>query len=184
VVVYVPQAVAYLTLNGYVGPSRLVARKMTWTAPHALEVLFSPAHGFFFWTPLALLTRWVAACLLTAAAVQVYVAGSVESWTVAGAFGQRRFVALTVVLVVGLAALRRVPVTAPGRITLMAVVVLCVWWQVGLLAQFGAALMDRQRLEPLRNAYVTFVVLPGRLPELVSRYLFARDSFYKPPEGR
>ena len=28
---------------------------MTWTAPHALEVLFSPAHGFFFWTPLALL---------------------------------------------------------------------------------------------------------------------------------
>ena len=30
---------------------------MTWYAPHALEVLFSPAHGFFFWTPLALARR-------------------------------------------------------------------------------------------------------------------------------
>ena len=29
-------------------------------------------------------------------AVQIYVSGSVESWTVAGAFGQRRFVALTI----------------------------------------------------------------------------------------
>ena len=38
-------------------------------------------------------------------ASQVYVAGSVESWTVAGAFGQRRFVNLTIILVIGLAAL-------------------------------------------------------------------------------
>ena len=39
-------------------------------------------------------------------ALQVYVSGAVESWTVAGAFGQRRFVAMTILLVVGLAALR------------------------------------------------------------------------------
>ena len=43
--------------------------------------------------------------LLLMVASQVYVAGSVASWTVAGAFGQRRFVCLTVVLVIGLAAL-------------------------------------------------------------------------------
>ncbi len=55
VVAFTPQALAYLALNGYVGPSRLVARKMTWTAPHALEVVASPAHGFFVWTPLAVL---------------------------------------------------------------------------------------------------------------------------------
>ena len=35
-------------------------------------------------------------------ALQVYVGGSVESWTVAGAFGQRRFIALTTALVIGL----------------------------------------------------------------------------------
>jgi hypothetical protein len=52
---FTPQALAYIALNGYVGPSRLVARKMTWTAPHAAEVLASPEHGFFVWTPLAVL---------------------------------------------------------------------------------------------------------------------------------
>ena len=31
-----------------------------------------------------------------------YVAGSVDSWTVAGAFGQRRFVCITVILVIGI----------------------------------------------------------------------------------
>src|SRR6185503_18418244 len=110
-IAFLPQALAYLALNGYVGPSRLVARKMSWTAPHALSVLASPAHGLFFWTPLAGAAilglvvlairvppamRALGVGLLVATACQVYVAGSVESWTVAGAFGQRRFVSLTV----------------------------------------------------------------------------------------
>ncbi len=55
--VYLPQAAAYLALNGRLWPSRLVARKMTWTSPHALGVLVSPEHGLFFWTPLALCGR-------------------------------------------------------------------------------------------------------------------------------
>ena len=54
-VVYMPQALAYISLNGHLGPSRLVTRKMTWTAPHAFQVLFSPEHGFLVWTPLAIL---------------------------------------------------------------------------------------------------------------------------------
>ena len=45
--------------------------------------------------------------MLLMVALQVYVSGAVESWTVAGAFGQRRFVAVTIFLVVGLAAFRR-----------------------------------------------------------------------------
>ncbi len=36
VVIVLPQLLAYQALNGHFGPSRLVARKMTWTAPHAL----------------------------------------------------------------------------------------------------------------------------------------------------
>ncbi len=121
-----PQLIAYQALNGQPSPSKLVSRKMTWTAPHALQVLFSPEHGFFFWTPLAIAaiaglavlaargladkpdSRRIGICALAMVAVQVYVSGSVESWTVAGAFGQRRFVALTVLLVVGVATVWRV----------------------------------------------------------------------------
>jgi hypothetical protein len=47
------------------------------------------------------------------------------------------------------------------------------------MAQFGAGLMDRQRLELGRNTYQTFVTIPARVPELAYRYLFERRSFYK-----
>ena len=188
-----PQLLAYKALNGRFGPSTLVMRKMNWQAPHTLEVLFSPEHGFFIWTPLAALAiaglvvlairgasdlRRVAWCALLMAAVQVYVSGSVESWTVAGAFGQRRFVALTVLLAIGLAALiAAVPRGAP-RATLGVVLGLSVWWNLALIVEFGTGLMNRQRLEPAKNAYDAFVTIPQRVPSLAYRYLFERSSFY------
>jgi hypothetical protein len=192
---YLPQLLAYEALNGRPRPSELVTRKMTWTAPHALQVLASPAHGLFFWTPLAVLSlaglfivafrrgahRRVGACMLLMVALQVYVSGAVESWTVAGAFGQRRFVSITILLAVGLAALREALAGRVQRMLLNAAICLAVWWNIALMAQFGTQLMDRQRLEPRRNAYVAFVTLPAVAPDLVYRYLWQRSSFYKPP---
>jgi hypothetical protein len=195
VVAFLPQALAYLALNGRVGPSRLVARKMSWSAPHALEVVASPAHGLFFWTPLAVVAlvglvvlarrfpppmRALGIGLLLAAACQVYVAGSVESWTVAGAFGQRRFVSLTPLLVFGVAAVLAVlherRWATPTAAVLLAATI---WWNIALIVQFGTGLMDRQRLELSRIAYNTFVVVPRALPGLAWRYLFDRASFYE-----
>jgi hypothetical protein len=194
-VAFLPQALAYLALNGHVGPSRLVARKMTWSAPHAIEVLASPAHGLFLWTPLALValaglvalavrrsetTGALGAGLVVAAACQVYVAGSVESWTVAGAFGQRRFVSLTALLVIGVAAILAAVRGQRWRATAASLVLgATVWWNVALIVQFGAGLMDRQRLQPARIAYNTFIVVPRALPGLAWRYLFDRASFYE-----
>jgi hypothetical protein len=202
-VCFLPQALSYIVLNGRLGPPQEIEAKMTWTAPYALPVLFSPHHGLFFWTPLALLSvgglallaiarhrkdspavwdRRVVVCLLLMFAAQVYVSGSVGTWTVAGAFGQRRFVGTTVLLVVGLAASFSAVRGRWTRPAVFAVAALGVWWNLGLMAQFGTGLMDRQRLEPVRNAYNTFVVIPRRLPELAYRYLFDRASFYRPPE--
>jgi hypothetical protein len=194
-VVFVPQALAYLALNGRVGPSHLVERKMTWTAPHALQVMGSPAHGLLFWTPLAALagaglivlcrrlplaTRPAAYCLIAMAMVQVYVAGSVESWTVAGAFGQRRFVALSAILVIGLAGLLAAVRGSRGlRVSTWLLTGLCCWWNISLMLQFGTGMMDRQRLEPARIAYNTFVVVPRVLPAVTWQYLFDRASFYE-----
>ena len=197
VLVYLPQAIAYLVLNGHIGPSNLVGRKMNWAAPHALQVLASPEHGFLFWTPLAVLAgaglavlarrpgehRRVAVCLWLMIAAQIYVSGSVESWTVAGAFGQRRFVALTALLVVGIAALVAAVRSKAGRALLAAALAAAVWWNVGLAVQFGSGLMDRQRLELGRNAYTNFVTLPAAAPGLLWRYVFDRASFYKAHEG-
>lgn len=200
---YLPQALSYIALNGRLGPSPVIEAKMSWTAPYALPVLFSPHHGLFVWTPLAGLgvaglawlvvgretgvapvvrDRRLAWCLLLMYAAQVYVSGSVGTWTVAGAFGQRRFVGTTVLLVVGLAAFFGAVRGRRTRPAIFAVAALGVWWNLGLMAQFGAGLMDRQRLEPVRNAYNTFVVVPRMVPALAYRYLFDRPSFYRSPE--
>lgn len=199
-----PQLLAYEAINGHFSPSRLVARKMNWAAPHAVDVLVSPEHGFFFWTPMAALaigglivlawrgtpanvdSRRIGACALVMLAAQVYVSGSVESWTVAGAFGQRRFIALTVLLVLGLASVwTRVAVAAgAARYAVAAFAAIAIWWNVGMMALFGAGLMDRQRIELGRNAYDVFVTLPRKAPEIAYRYFAARESFYQTPEGR
>ena len=194
---YLPQALAYLALNGRVGPSQVVARKMYWTAPHALQVMFSPEHGLFFWTPLALLAlaglvaiaakggdrRRVAVALALMFAAQVYVSGSVDSWSAAGAFGHRRFVGTTVILLVGLTALARMPARRLARFGLAAAVAVCIWWNLALIVQFGTGLMDRQRLDLGRNARMAFIEVPARLPGLAWRYLFDRASFYAAPDG-
>ena len=197
----VPQLLAYMALNGYPGPSGLVVRKMSWHSPHALQVLGSPAHGFLVWTPLAVASiaglamfavrerggrRRLAVLALLMLGLQVYVSGAVESWTVAGAFGQRRFVGVTALLVAGLAILlRSAPRTVP-RVAIGVLLAACVWWNVGLAAAFGSGLMDRQRLEPARNAYDVFVTVPRRLPDLALRYLTDRETFYRrrSPEER
>lgn len=206
VVCYLPQVVAYLVVNGRVGPAPVIEAKMNWAAPYALPVLFSPHHGLFVWTPLAALAvaglvilavgrtsrrtsrahqvldeRRVRQALLLMFLAQVYVSGSVETWSVAGAFGQRRFVGTTVLLVVGLSALVHVARRRVWNVAAWGAILVAVWWNLGLMAQFGAGLMDRQRLEPLRNAYTNFVVLPRLAPELAYRYLFDRTSFYRPP---
>ena len=206
VLLYSPQLAAYVSLNARPGPSALVTRKMNWLSPHAAGVLASAQHGLFVWTPLAALAvaglavHWwraqqdgsggrvtaparLAGCLILMFALQVYVSGSVESWTVAGAFGQRRFVGGTILLVIGLAALTAaVPARWPRR-GLAAAIVCAVWWNLGLMALFGANLMDRQRLHPSRNAYDVFVRLPRMAPALGYRYLVDRDSFYGTPPG-
>jgi hypothetical protein len=199
---FLPQLAAYGALNGRPGPSTLVTRKMSWHAPHALDVLVSTSHGYLFWTPLAVLgiaglillaarstgaARRIASCALAMVALQVYVSGSVESWTVAGAFGQRRFVALTILLTIGLAAILRASAAHGRQRAAAAAVAVCVWWNLALMAQFGARMMDRQRLELARNAYTAFVTIPRLAPALAWRYLTDRRSFFaRPPaeEGR
>jgi hypothetical protein len=211
VLVYAPQLAAYQALNGHPGPAAVVSRKMSWSSPHFLGVVLSPEHGFLIWTPLAVLAiaglirlavsgvdgrrdvpaapavsdaGWIGALAVLMVLLQFYISGSVESWTVAGSFGQRRMVALTPLLVLGLAALHQAWRSRRGlRVVLSVSVALAVWWNIGLMAQFGLHTMDRQRLTPRDNARQTFFELPRSLPSLVWRYLFHRDSFYGLPAG-
>lgn len=198
--IYSPQLLAYKALNGHFGPTTMVARKMSWSSPHFLGVILSPEHGLFFWTPLALVAvlalvwrtmpaeaddadrRWLAGLAVLMVVGQIYISGCVESWTVAGSFGQRRFVALTPLLVTGLAIIvKAIRPGRPWRHVALAGLLTGAWWNIGLMAQFGLHLMDRQRMEVAANARVTFVELPWRAPAILWQYLTDRESLFDLP---
>jgi hypothetical protein len=203
---FLPQLLTYVALFGKPTPSSTVQGKMTWTSPHVLQVLASPNNGLLFWTPVALpaliglvwltmsrrsmhengggLAReerpWIGFICLVMVTTQLYLGGSLNTWAAAGSFGQRRLVGLTIFFVVGLAALLNAVPRPALRFAVYPMLVLGVWWNLGLMAQFGTRLMDRQRLNPPVNAYHSFVTIPRQLPALAYRYLRDRQSFYNP----
>jgi hypothetical protein len=184
---YVPQLVAYHATNGGFLPSKHVQNKMSFASPHFFQVLVDPGHGLFVWTPLLLLallglgalvargrTEWAPA-LLVAFVLQVWISGSVESWTQAGAFGARRFVATTPVLAFGLAFVAGGLASRAGRLSLAAATLLFVWWNVSLMIQFGLKLMDRQGLEWPRVARNQVVEVPRQLTHVAWLMLTDRE---------
>ena len=190
VIVFIPQLLAYRALTGRFGPSRLVARKMSWPSPHLLEVLFDPGHGLFAWSPLLfiaaaglVLLLWrrrdaTAVLLALAWLLQVWINGAVESWTQAGAFGSRRFVCSTPVFAWGLAALLA---AVPSRRRRRAGVVLALFaaWNFGLMVQFGLKLMDRQRLEWPRVAVNQVSEVPRHLARAAWLFFTDRERLVK-----
>jgi hypothetical protein len=196
VVVFFPQLLAYRAINGRLGPSHLVARKMSFAGPHVFSVLFDPAHGLFVWAPLLLIAAAglalaaararrddpVPLALVVALLLQVWINGSVDSWTQAGAFGSRRFVGATPLLAWGLAALLAAVLPRIDRRAVAAVLLGFAWWNVSLMVQFGLKLMDRQRLEWPRVAVSQFTEVPRHVGR--SAWLFFTDRERLVKEGR
>lgn len=185
--VFAPQLVVYQILNGRPLPAHEVQRKMFWHSPHALEVLFSPEHGLYFWSPILLLftvggllllrrERLAGVALLLGLASQVYISGAVDSWTQAGAFGARRFVGATVIFVVWGATWFAAIEPYVRRTGVVVITSALVLWNVGLMVQFGLGLMNRDRLIWREVVHDQFVEVPPRLLSVVGRYFFARDE--------
>lgn len=188
VLVFTPQLLAYEAINGAYAPSRLVARKMSWSSPHFLEVLFSPGHGLFLWSPLllvavaglgtALVRRRpprMLPLLALALVLQVWINGAVESWSQAGAFGSRRFVGATVLFAFGLGSLFESWTARGWRVPAAALALLAAWWNVSLMVQFGLNLMDRQRLEWPEVAVNQVTEVPRRLGRVGLLYFTDRE---------
>jgi hypothetical protein len=204
----VPQALAYVTLYGRLGPARSVEQKMHWTAPWALKVLASTSYGAIFWTPLLVPAfiglaalalgrfddvngrretwlgsrRWIGAIFVVMVASQVWASGSVASW-MGGVFGQRRLIGLTICFVVGVSAASRLVSARWYRSVFVVTVLASVWWNVGLITQYGTGLAARNGLNLQANAYHNVVTIPGLIPSLAYRYLFDRPSFYRRAPG-
>jgi hypothetical protein len=190
-VLLLPQLLLNRALTGGLGPTRLVTRKLSFSSPHFVQVLFDSGNGLFFWTPLALVavaglvaialrrTGGLGRLLLVAFVLQVWINGSVESWTQAGAFGARRFVEMTPIFAWGLAAVLTWAAANARRLATASILAVFVWWNVSLMVQFGLNLMNRQRLEWPRVAINQIEEVPPRLARTLWLFLTDREALVR-----
>jgi hypothetical protein len=114
-VVFSPQALAWLVLYGRPFTVPQGPGWMRWRDPHLLDVLLSDRHGLFTWTPVLAIAvagflllwrrdRHLAIAATVVAAASWYVNAAAADWWAGEAYGARRFVSCVPVFALGFAA--------------------------------------------------------------------------------
>jgi hypothetical protein len=166
-----------------------------WDSPASLRVCFSSEHGLFSWTPITFLAviglflfrrhdRVLALYSICAFAVFVYVIGCYQDWDGLSSFGNRFFVSLTVLFVLGLAAFfdwvahvwneHRARVVAPIATAIL------ILWNLGLIFQWGTHLIPARGPISWRDAaYNQVAVVPVRAASTLANYLTQRRQLMR-----
>jgi hypothetical protein len=167
-------------------------RDWHWTSPVVGSVLFSSDHGLFSWTPVLALAcvglvffwlreAWFGGNLLLVFIVFCYFIASYPDWDGISSFGNRFFVSLTVLFVVGLAAffdwLARVWPARRIAVFASATTALLILWNLGLIFQWGTHLIPaRGRILWRDAAYNEVVVVPVLATRTLKNYLTGRSQ--------
>jgi hypothetical protein len=163
-----------------------------WNSPAILKVGFSSEHGLFSWTPVLFLAvlglffvhrydRNLSIWLVVAFSIYLYIIGSYEYWDGISSFGNRFFVSLTPLFILGLAALLD---TAAGfwsekrtAIFARSATALLILWNLGLIFQWGTHLIPARGPISWRKAvYNQVAVVPEEATLTVYRYMTQRRS--------
>ena len=171
-------------------------RTWNWTSPALLQVLFSSDHGMFSWTPILILatvglfflikrnTLLGAGSLLTFA-VYYYFIASYPDWDGLSSFGNRFFVSLTPIFILGLTALYSSfshwigkssrAVALAGAATLLFTV-----WNVGFIFQWGTHMVPaRGKISWNEMVHNQLVVAPLRLTHSLETYFLHRKDMMR-----
>ncbi len=187
---FVPQLLAYRALYGGFHPSPIVRQKMHYWSPHFFDVLFDPGHSLFFWSPVllvaagslayaALRKERAYALALCGLLAQVWICGSIQSWSQNGAFGMRRFISATPCFALGLAPLAAALLARGAQRALWLGMAFFAWWNVSLMVQFGLKLMDRQKLEWPKVAVQQVTEVPKRLARVAFLFFTDREALVR-----
>jgi hypothetical protein len=163
-----------------------------WNSPAIFKVGFSSEHGLFSWTPVLLLAviglfflsridRALASYLLVVFALYLYIIGCYEAWAGISSFGNRFFVSLTPIFVLGLAALfdglARSLSERTAAILLRTSTAVLILWNLGLIFQWGTHLIPaRGPISWREAAYNQVAVVPEQASLSVYRYMTQRKS--------
>jgi hypothetical protein len=179
----------------------LSIRDFLWRSPAFFAVLFSSNHGLLSWTPLlgfAILGLVLFVFRLSnvgipffAAVVAFYIFISFyPDWTGISSYGNRFFISLTPLFILGLAyLLERIAAYFPKPRTALAAssgVLTCfVLWNLGFMYQWGTHLVPARGPISFRQAtYNQFNVVPSQLISQLRLYIFRRSNLMRQIEQR
>ena len=165
----------------------------TWTSPALIKVLFSSDHGLFSWTPVLILaavglpflfkrdTMLGAGSILTFLAFSYFIA-SYPDWDGLSSFGNRFFVSLTPIFILGLAALLSSFSSWLGK-TMHAVAIACpvlallIAWNVGFIFQWGTHMVPaRGEISWRTMVRNQFAEVPLRMTHGLETYFTRRSE--------
>jgi hypothetical protein len=164
-----------------------------WTSPALLKVLFSSDHGMFSWTPILILAvvglvfliqrdaLLGAGCLLTFLAYYYFIA-SYPDWDGLSSFGNRFFVSLTPIFILGLAALLSSFSSWMGKRTRAAafacpVLALLIVWNAGFIFQWGTHMVPaRGEISWSSMVHNQVVDVPLRMEHSLETYFMHRGE--------
>lgn len=171
--------------SGYIS-----VRDWHWTSPALSSVLFSSDHGLFSWTPVLALAcvglvifglreAWFGVNLLLVLIAFYYFIASYPDWDGISSFGNRFFVSLTALFILGLAALfdwlARVWEERDAAILASVATACLVLWNLGLIFQWGTHLIPARGPISWRDAtYNQVAVVPAQVKRTLSTYLTGR----------
>jgi hypothetical protein len=186
-----------------------------WASPVLLKVLFSPDHGMFSWTPilifavvgLALLFKrdrlLGGGAILTFLAYYYFIA-SYPDWDGISSFGNRFFVSLTPIFIIGLAALLWSISSWLGKTTrtvaiTCAILALLIVWNVGFIFQWGTHMVpargeiswrtmlhNQVTVVPLRASLSleTYFLHRGEMMQRIDKEDIEQQKLVSPPQEK
>jgi hypothetical protein len=164
-----------------------------WTSPVLLKVLFSSDHGMFSWTPILILATvglfflmkrdaLLGAGSLLAFLAFYYFIASYPDWDGLSSFGNRFFVSLTPIFILGLAALLSSFSSWLGKTThalavACPVLALLIAWNAGFIFQWGTHMVPaRGEISWREMVSNQFAAVPLRLEHSVETYFLHRKD--------
>jgi hypothetical protein len=163
-----------------------------WNSPALLKVCFSAEHGLFSWTPILVLAfiglfflrrrdGVVGLYSIIVSAAYLYAIGCYQNWAGVSSFGNRFFVSLTPLFVLGLAAffdyLARAWQERRAAILASTTTGVLILWNLGLIFQWGTHLIPARGPISWRDAaYNQVAVVPERAVRTLKSYLTRRKQ--------
>jgi hypothetical protein len=191
----------YIVYGGAFESGYIPLKDWLWRSPVFLAVLFSSNHGLFVWTPILLfaiagliLFRWreprVGAPFLAALLAFYLFIACYPDWAGISSYGNRFFVSLTVLFVLGLGVFleRFARIFGSRRAALATVSVVLTFftlWNAGLMFQWGTHLIPaRGPISVSEMIHNQFFVVPRQLTSRLEAYLFKRKALMQQIEDR